>query len=228
MSAPQVLGIIIAGLLTLFVFSFLFKDNPLYKFAEHLYVGVSAGYVMVIDIKNVLIPNLFDNLKAGVDLLGKGGAFPWKEFSYLLPALLGLMLLMRLLPKGGWISRWPLAFLVGLSAGLSIVYSMQAQIIEQIQATLVPLWVGGDLEKTLFNWTLVLGVSCGLLYFYFSKEHRGKVFGTVSKIGIAFLMITFGAGFGYTVMARISLLIGRVLFFRDEFYPALMQIFHLK
>ena len=226
MSAPQVLGIIIAGFLTLFILSFLYKDNPLYKFAEHLYVGVSAGYVMVMDIKNVLVPNLFDNLKQGMVLLHKGGAFPWKEFSYLLPALLGIMLLMRLLPKGGWISRWPLAFLVGLSAGLSIVYSMQAQIIEQVKATLVPLWVAGNLEKTCFNWVLVVGVSCGLLYFYFSKEHRGKVFGSVSKIGIAVLMITFGAGFGYTVMARISLLIGRVLFFRDEFFPALLQLFH--
>ncbi len=32
-----------AAFLTLAVFSFLYKDNPMYIFAEHLFVGCSAG-----------------------------------------------------------------------------------------------------------------------------------------------------------------------------------------
>ena len=47
-----------------------------------------------------------------------------------------------------------------------------------------------------------------LVYFFFSKEHKGTV-GAISKIGIYFLMIKFGASFGFAVMGRISLLIGR-------------------
>jgi hypothetical protein len=31
----------------------------------------------------------------------------------------------------------------------------------------------------------------------------------VARVGIYFLMVSFGAAFGYTVMARMSLLIGR-------------------
>jgi hypothetical protein len=53
-------GVWIAALLTLFIFSFLYKDNPLYKFAEHLFVGVSAGYIVVQQFWQVLFPNLIE------------------------------------------------------------------------------------------------------------------------------------------------------------------------
>ena len=54
-----------------------------------------------------------------------------------------------------------------------------------------------------------------LIYFLFSIEHTGAV-GGASKVGIWFMMVSFGASFGYTIMARLSLLIGRVSFlFRD-------------
>ena len=68
-----------------------------------------------------------------------------------------------------------------------------------------------SLLETVNNVLLVVGVICGLVYFFFSKEHTG-VFGAASRIGIWFLMVAFGAAFGYTVMARISLLIGRLGF----------------
>jgi hypothetical protein len=58
---------------------------------------------------------------------------------------------------------------------------------------------------------MVAGVVSTLLYFYFSKPHTG-VLGGVATLGIWFIMISFGAHFGYTVMARVSLLIGRVQF----------------
>jgi hypothetical protein len=58
---------------------------------------------------------------------------------------------------------------------------------------------------------VTVGTFAGLLYFFFSKEHKGA-FGTISRIGTWFLMITFGAAFGYTVMGRMSLLIGRIDF----------------
>ncbi|MCY2924134.1 MAG: hypothetical protein NT031_01620, partial [Planctomycetota bacterium] len=58
---------------------------------------------------------------------------------------------------------------------------------------------------------VLIGTVCVLFYFFFSVRH-GKLGAGVSKIGIWFLMISFGASFGYTVMGRLSLLIGRVRF----------------
>jgi hypothetical protein len=84
-----------------------------------------------------------------------------------------------------------------------------------VEKTLVlPLYVdGGSVFHTVMlsfsNIVIVGGVVCGLIYFYFSKEHTGA-FGRASRAGIWVLMIAFGASFGYTVMARVSLLIGRL------------------
>src|SRR5437867_4655624 len=100
------LSVWIAALLTLFAFSFLYKDNPLYKFAEHLFVGVSAGYYIVLNFWTVVIPNLWDPLVVtftGHDpvthavVVQSGGHFAASIGDYrgwfLLPALLGLLLL---------------------------------------------------------------------------------------------------------------------------------------
>ena len=62
---------------------------------------------------------------------------------------------------------------------------------------------------------IVLGVLSTLIYFYFSHEHVGLL-GVTAKIGIWFIMIAFGAHFGYTVMGRVSLLIGRVQFLIND------------
>ncbi|MEW6277828.1 MAG: hypothetical protein AB1758_04325 [Candidatus Eremiobacterota bacterium] len=204
----QVVGIWISAFLTLCIFSFLYKDNPFYKFAEHVFIGVSAGYWMVLGYWNVLKPNLIDQILTG-------------KLIFVIPAVLGVLLLLRLVPSISWVSRWPICFMVGITAGFQIVYTMEAQVLDQVHATILPLWVDGNFARTLANWILVFGVLTGLIYFYFSVEHRGPVFGVSARIGIWVLMIAFGAAFGYTVMARVSLLIGRVLFFRDDWWPTI-------
>ena len=79
----------------------------------------------------------------------------------------------------------------------------------QTRATILPI-AGVGLDG-LWNLVIILGVFSVLIYFYFSVEHKG-VIGKVSRVGIWFLMISFGASFGYTIMARISLLMGRFSF----------------
>ena len=219
--------------LTLAIMSFLYKDNPFYKFAEHLFVGMSAAFWMCLGFWSTLvgnlIPRLSDSLSGFFLVQPIEGSY---NFFFWVPVLLGLMLLMRLAPQGGWLSRWPLAFIVGTTAGLNFVRYLRTDFIQQISSTFVPLlgteWQGtghffstlslsatGQLVTMAANWVIFLGVFCGLIYFYFSKEHTG-VFGRASRLGIWILMVTFGASFGYTVMGRISLLVGRITFlFRD-------------
>jgi len=220
-TVPTLIGIWVAAFLTLCIFSFLYHDNPLYKFAEHLFVGVSAGYWMSTYYWQSIRRDMVDKIAEG-------------DWISIVPGILGVLLILRLFPKIGWISRWPLAFLVGISAGFNIVYTMQAQILKQIDATILPLWSGpfwngamgaATWSDAMVNWIIVLGVFCALIYFYFSVEHRGPFFGVGSRIGIYILMISFGASFGYTVMARVSLLIGRMLFFKNEFWPAVQRTF---
>lgn len=208
--------ITLGAFLTLSILSFLYKDNIFYKMAEHLFVGVSAAYWMVMGFWTVLIPNLVGKLhpplvKPFMPAIAAQPANYW----YLVPLILGIMLLWRLSPKGPWISRWALAFIVGTTAGLNFIRYMASDLLGQINSSMLPLIAfdkaGFSTLVSISNIVIFLGVFCGLIYFFFSKEHKG-VFGVGSRVGIWILMVTFGAGFGYTVMARISLLVGRFHF----------------
>lgn len=224
--------ITLAAFLTLAIMSFMYQDNPYYKFAEHLFVGVSAAYWMCMGFWSTIVGNLMPRLSEGLSGFFEVPYQPGSlNFLYYIPVLLGIFLLMRLVPKVGWLSRWPLAFIVGTFAGLNLIRYLRSDFINQISATFVPLlvdWQGfghflsnlslsadGQLVAMFSNLVIFVGVFCGLIYFYFSKEHAG-LFGTASRVGIWILMVTFGASFGYTVMGRISLLVGRLTFlFRD-------------
>lgn len=209
----------IGALLTLMIFSFLVKDNPLYKFAEHLFVGVSAAYWMVQGFWQEIVPNLLAKLfpAAFVDVVdaARGQAPNWV---YLIPLFLGIILLSRLVTPIAWLSRWAMAFIIGYTAGSNLTRYLVSDFILQVKKTLeLPLFAtdaAGPLQTVMYtisHLVIVGGVICGLIYFFFSKEHTGA-FGKASRAGIWVLMVAFGASFGYTVMARISLLIGRLEF----------------
>ena len=204
----------IGALLTLMIFSFLFKDNALYKFAEHLFVGVSAAYWMVVGIHTTILPNLIARLSPGlVSRIIPGAAQTEPQYDYLLPLVFGLLLLTRLLPKIHFLSRWAMGLVIGYAAGTNLIRYLQSDLMSQVSSTITPMVVftSGrfDIGATFSHLILVLGTICGLLYFFFSREHTGAM-KPASRVGIWILMVTFGASFGYTVMARISLLTGRV------------------
>jgi len=192
------IGIWIAAFLTLSIYSFLYKDNPFYKAAEHIFVGVSAGYWTVYLWFNYALPNLF------LPLFRDGNLW------YIIPVVVGFMMFAPLIPKVSWLVRIPLTFTMGISMSLFILQIVQGDLLPQLQATFLPL-TGIPPFQVFSNILIILGVIFTLIYFYFSKPHKGAL-GVAAKIGIWFMMVSFGAHFGYTVMARISLLIGRVFF----------------
>jgi len=206
------IGVMVAAGCTLALYSFLYKDNPLFKVAEHVYVGVAAAYIFGITWYNSLygeiIVSYFD-IGAGAEGANGGGHNPWV---LLFPTLLGFLMLTRFSRKFSWLSRISFAFVVGVGAGLTIPRFMSSFLLGQVEPSLAPIgmsWEG-------FNLILVLiGVITVLVYFFFSVEHTGVV-GHASRLGIWFLMISFGASFGYTIMARLSLLIGRIGFLLDD------------
>ena len=227
-------------LLTLCIFSFLYKDNPFYKAAEHLFVGVSAGYVAVLSFWQQVQPNLFGRLwpsRVDVDngsilqsiwyaiyeifnfittgfgvldrsIFPEGGIKGFEEIRiiYMIPFILGIFMLLRLVPKLGWLARWAIAYIVGMAAGLRFYAFLNSNVLIQIKASAIDFTSDWG---TIINGLIVfIGTLTGLIYFFYSTEHKGVV-GRLSRIGIYFLMIKFGAAFGFAVMGRISLLIGQ-------------------
>lgn len=228
------IGIWIAALLTLGIFSFLVRDNPFYKVVESILIGVSAAYWMLVAFWSTLVPDLFaklaPDLVRATMLPGLAPSeHPGKDFLLaLIPLALGVMLLWRLAPRGAWIAVWPLAVVIGTFAGMRLTASIEADFMAQIAATMKPLvaytsssaegsTVGSafDLGGTLAGILGVVGVITVLVYFFFSLEHKGVV-GKTARVGVWFLMITFGAAFGFTVMGRITLLVGRFDFLFND------------
>ena len=181
----------VAAFLTLCIFSFLYKDNPFYKFAEYLFIGVSMGYAIPLTWNAAFIPYVYRPI------------FLQHDFILIIPSLIGLMYIFMFNRKLNWLSRYPIAFGMG-SVGMYVPYSMHASVLVQMRGAMVPIQ---DINTLL----VFVGTVTILLYFFFSKAHTG-VYGKVVRIGIWFMMVGFGASFGYTVMARISLLIGRIQF----------------
>ncbi len=224
-SLSRTIGIWVAALLTLAVLSFLYRDNPLYKLAESIFIGVSAAYYMVISFWTVIVPNQLGNvIPETIQNWCMPGLSPVRKpdwYLYLVPLILGVMLLWRLAPFGAWVARWPLAFIIGTMAGLKLVSYLEADFLSQIHASLVPIII--TTEPTIWEnfWAsvrsllILLGMLATLVYFFFSIEHKGVV-GGVSRVGIWVLMIAFGAMFGYTVMGRIALLVQRFQFLFDD------------
>ena len=82
------IGTIVAAGVTISIFSFLYDDNPLFKAVEHLYVGVSAGYIMVVTWYNVLYPDLVKPIVVN-NMLHWRTEFDAYNFVRLVPLLLG-------------------------------------------------------------------------------------------------------------------------------------------
>lgn len=202
MSTEVVIGAWIATGLSLFMYSFLYKDNPFFKLGEHIFVGVSVGYLLTITHYEVMSKKLY------VPMVQQS------KWWLGVPALLGLLMLARFIPAIAWLSRLSFAFILGISSGVAIPRQISSFILQQMQGTLKPLVTTGDGGVVWFTFAglntllILVGVVSVLFYFFFSIEHTGVVH-RVARVGIYFLMVSFGAAFGYTVMARMSLLIGR-------------------
>jgi hypothetical protein len=192
----------VGALLSLAIFSFLYKDNPFYKTAEHIFVGITNGYSVTFYWHNILVPVLFNPLFRGRLIL-------------IIPFIVGALYFTRFIPKISWLVRIPIGITIGYYTGVAIPAGIEANIVKQVQGTILTpanfrAWHAGP-WGVLWSVILFIGVLCVLSYFYFSREHKG-VLRVTSRIGIVFIMIGFGAAFGYTVMGRISLLIGRLQF----------------
>lgn len=200
-----IFGAWVSAGLTLFIFSFLYKDNPFFKIAEHLYIGAGLAWNIQLIIYKVIIPKVYTPF---ITSWQNGNWFDvWMT---IIPAILGLSLITQFIPRISWISRYGFTFLMGYSAGLALPAGLATDFANQILGTIEPFAKLNSLTSSqIINAIILLiGTISVLFYFFFSIEHKGMI-KKVSNIGIYFLMIYFGASFGNTVMARFSLLYGR-------------------
>jgi hypothetical protein len=89
----ELISALIGFLLTLMVFSYLIGDNPLFRVAIYLFIGVSSGYAATVIVNYVLIPRLGSLQGNSVNQL----------ILLAIPLLFGGTLFAKLFPRFSWI-----------------------------------------------------------------------------------------------------------------------------
>lgn len=199
-------GILVGFLLTIAILSFVIKDNPLYRLAVHVLVGVSAGYAVVIVINEVVLP-LFDTLSHSTSL-------PVRLY-WIVPLILAALLLLKLIPRTAWIGNSAMAVIVGVGAAVgllgAIVGTLLPQILVQYDDALLGIGVG-------------LLAIIALAYFFFtarqSEQGLAKMPNWYPYLGAAgrvVITMTLAGLFAGALNTSIVLLVQRVGFYMESF-----------
>lgn len=203
----ELAGLIIGILLTLFIYSYLIGDNPLYRISVHLLVGVSAAYAVVVVVRQLLLP-IWQQVQ-------ENPTSPDSLF-WLVPILFVLMLLARRLPTVSWLGNTSLALLVGIGAAVSLMGSLTG--------TLWPQIVKVQPATPLQGIIVALLTICTLLAFQFTAlQPRSSGMWqptiwqrSITAVGRIVLTITFGALFAMLLSTGLILLAERLNFFLTE------------
>lgn len=202
---------LLGGIVTLAIYSVLYRENPLYRFAEHVFIGLGVGYSLMIAWTEVLSQKLYDPVI-------HGGQWLWL---WMLP--LAAMAYLVFSRKHGWMSRVPLGILIGLSAG-QIFQGFAQAYFPQIKNSFKPVVPNTmalqadpntavlSVSEALNNVVFVVTLLSVLVYFLFAFEQKNKGVRRFAQLGRWLIMIGFGAIFGSTVMTRFALLVDRMYF----------------
>jgi hypothetical protein len=192
--------LIIAGIWTsaamiIFVYSFpLYKDNFFWRFAEHTFVGSVTGIVTVVAIIRV-IDSAIKPLLVG-------------KIESLLLTIMGLLIFTRFSKKYRYISRLPVALIVGVGLAISLRGIATTDVLANLRASILPLVAKTPIES-FNNIIIVVMTFTSLIFFIFTREHKGPL-GAATKIGRLSIMTFLGSYYGSIIMARFSLLIDRL------------------
>ncbi|MBI1333731.1 MAG: hypothetical protein JST12_13230 [Armatimonadetes bacterium] len=228
-------------IVTIGLFSVLYKENKFFRFCEHLFLGLAAGWALVAIWTETLSSVWWDKMMGTIDETSKQGATAglW-IYAILLP--IGFMSYTVFSKKHNWMSRIPLGIILGIWSGQQIqsyfdTYGPQVRagmkpIFPTTGQFLVPapdsgidpsivgahVYISTAISNFLFMFTLVSVLS----YFLFSFDVKNKAILKVNMMGRYLLMIGFGAIFGTTVMMRFTLVIDRMYFIWIEFFQKII------
>ena len=206
---------LIGFLFTLFIFSYLLGDNPLYRIAVYIFVGVSAGYIAAIVFWQVLIPKL------AMPFASKD---PQAITLAIIPLVFSTMILLKISPRLTSLASPAMAFLAGVASAVAVGGAVNGTLVPQILATAngydmqaaAAQNVGG-IEMLLNSGIVLLGAVTTLAYFHFGARkardgsvRRFVVIDILAWIGGIFIAITLGALFAGMYSAALTAFIERI------------------
>ncbi|MEK6752287.1 MAG: hypothetical protein AABZ00_08465 [Chloroflexota bacterium] len=212
---PDLITGVISFIFTILIFSYLIGDNPLFRIAVYIFVGVSAGYVAAIALWQVIVPRLIYPLVFG--------SMNEKIFAAI-PLLGSLFILLKVSSRMAGVARMTMAFLVGAGAAVIVAGAVMGTLIPQVGATInffdlnAAVAVGISKGEAFGNGLVVLfGTIFSLVYFHFGASpkadgsmHRFGLIEIAAWVGRIFIGITLGAVFAGVYAAALTALIERI------------------
>jgi len=198
------LGLWISAFYILSVYSYLFKYNRFFKFAEHTLIGAAAGHYLTMGVTNIRSLGIA-NIMAG------------KVF-YVVPFILGILLFARFSEKYSWLMRYGLAVMIGVSIAIRVRALVITTVLTQVQATISAISFA-DPMSILNSLVLLVLVISTMLYFLFTERltpKEGNPLSLIGKTGRFGIMIALGYYLGQTVMTRLAFVINRLEFLLFE------------
>jgi hypothetical protein len=195
---PELIGLWMGWLFMLMIYSYpLYKENPVYRFGEHTFIAIYLAISLVVNLSYVM--------RVAVTPMLQG------QILYIIPIILGLMIYSLLSPDYRWLSRYPIALLVGAGFGLGMRGTIKPNILDATVSTITAP-AGGDMMAWINFLYIAVGMVCSIMYFLLTYEHAGP-FKAPTRLGRLFIMIGLGSYFGNTVLFRFTMLTGRAQFF---------------
>jgi hypothetical protein len=224
-------------LATIGLYSVLYRENKFYRFWEHIFLGLAAGWAIVALWTESLHDDWYMKIVGEAGEAGAAGTPGYWAYVLLLPiGIMGYFVFSR---KHNWLSRIPIGIILGLWSGQQIQvwwnrYGPQmSDSIKPILPTTSSFFQQGTngmdpvavaqansqvtISMAITNIIFLITLLSALSYFLFSVEMKNKFFRNMTTLGRLLLMVGFGAIFGSTVMMRFTLLIDRMYFIFIEF-----------
>lgn len=202
----EVISAVIGFVLTLMIFSYLIGDNPMFRIAVYLFIGVASGYAAVVVWHSVLIPKLFDQL-AGT---------PTQLALTVVPLILSVSLLAKLSPRISWLGNFAMAVLVGVGAGTAVGGALVGTLIPQVEAAMDAV-NSSSIFGVIEGVVMLIGTVLTLAYFQFGAKRaadgevkRNAIFEMLAWLGRIFIAVTFGVLFAGVYMAALTAMIERL------------------
>jgi len=224
-------SVLVGGVATLAIFSFLIKENRFYRLFEHLFIGIAAGLGPMLLIRDFLWPNILEPMLGLTIVTYPDGTVsePYQPLYllYLVPMMFGCLYYFIYSQRYAWLAKIVIGFTLGASGAIAI-RGFFSEAVPQIAGSFKPLVVfnegGFSVLESFNNILFVATLLLVLNYFFFTFGREGSAQGKVAPLGRPLLMVCFGAFFGSTVMARLALLVERVQFIVGDWLSAVISV----
>jgi hypothetical protein len=210
----DIAGLVLGTVLTLMTLSYLLGDNFFYRLALHIFIGTLVGYSLGVVLRDILFGTVLTQLNNN-------------PISVVVPVVLGILLLIKGLPKQAYIGNFSVAYLVGVGAAVALSGALLGTLVPQVEAAgraLSPASIASFWMGPLDGLLIVVGTICTLMAFNFTARQRqgstglwARIVKTVAWLGRGFLLFAFGVAFAGAVTASLSIFTGRVQYLIDAF-----------